>query len=104
MARDGNHLIVRSPRPAARSRWLPPTGQAGSARLGARVYRRCSGHPWPQHFMGNVEVRMLDTKVLGGEIVDGTGKARFRGDLGIRDGRIAAVGKVDDDAALVIDP
>src|SRR5437016_8180442 len=46
---------------------------------------------------------MLDIKFVGGEIVDGTGKARFRGDLGIKDGRIAAVGDVAEDAASVVD-
>ena len=46
---------------------------------------------------------MLDTKIIGGRIVDGTGKAAFAGDLGIRDGRIVAIGDVSEDAAQVID-
>jgi N-acyl-D-aspartate/D-glutamate deacylase len=46
---------------------------------------------------------MLDTKLLGGEIVDGTGAARVRGDVGISGGRIVAVGAVDEPAAREID-
>ncbi len=46
---------------------------------------------------------MLDTKIVGGTIVDGTGAPAFVGDVGIRDGRVVAVGDVSDDAAEVID-
>jgi len=35
---------------------------------------------------------MFDTVIRGGRIVDGTGAPAFEGDLGIRDGKIAAVG------------
>jgi len=34
----------------------------------------------------------LDRVIRGGAVVDGTGRARFRADVGIREGRIAAVG------------
>lgn len=46
---------------------------------------------------------MLDLKLSGGTIVDGTGGAAFRGDVGIRDGRIVAVGTVTEDALQTID-
>ena len=40
----------------------------------------------------------------GGTVVDGTGAARFRADVGIADGRITAVGDLDDaDADAVVD-
>ena len=46
---------------------------------------------------------MLDCRIVGGSVVDGTGAPRQRADIGIRDGRIVAVGEVDDDASRVID-
>ena len=46
---------------------------------------------------------MLDTVIRGGNIVDGTGADAFVGDVGIRDGRIVAVGKVDEAAREEID-
>jgi N-acyl-D-aspartate/D-glutamate deacylase len=48
-------------------------------------------------------VAVLDTLIRGGTLVDGTGAAARRGDVGIRDGRILAIGEVDDDARHVID-
>ena len=44
-----------------------------------------------------------DTIVRGGTVVDGTGGAPFVADIGISNGRIAAVGKVDGTAKEVID-
>ena len=45
-----------------------------------------------------------DTVIKNGTIIDGTGLPRFRGDVAIRDGRIAKIGKVDDtEGAEVID-
>ena len=44
-----------------------------------------------------------DLIIRDGTIVDGTGAARFSGDIGIKDGLIAAVGKVHGDAVQEID-
>jgi N-acyl-D-aspartate/D-glutamate deacylase len=41
---------------------------------------------------------MLDLVLRGGQIVDGTGAPAFVGDIGIRKGRIVAVGEVEDSA------
>lgn len=46
---------------------------------------------------------MLDHLIKGGTIVDGTGRPGFVADLGIVDGRIAAIGQIDQDATEVID-
>ena len=46
---------------------------------------------------------MLDTVIRGGWLVDGPGDDRRRADLGIVDGRIVALGDVDDEAAHTID-
>ena len=46
---------------------------------------------------------MLDTAVVGGELVDGTGAPSRRADLGIRDGRLVVVGTLDEPARRVID-
>ncbi len=46
---------------------------------------------------------MLDLIIRNGAIVDGTGMPGFIGDLGIRDGRITAVGSIPDEAANEIE-
>ena len=46
---------------------------------------------------------MLGTKIQGAKIVDGTGAPAETGDLGIRDGKIVARGRVDEPAREVVD-
>jgi N-acyl-D-aspartate/D-glutamate deacylase len=45
----------------------------------------------------------LDLLVRGGSIVDGTGAPARQADVGVRDGRIVAIGKVNEDARETID-
>lgn len=40
----------------------------------------------------------LDLKITGGMIIDGTGAPAYKGDIGIKDGRIVAVGEIDGEA------
>lgn len=45
-----------------------------------------------------------DLAIMGGIVVDGSGLARRRGDIGVKDGKVATIGFVDpDDAEQVID-
>ena len=44
-----------------------------------------------------------DLKIAGGEIVDGSGRPRYRGDVGIKDGRIVALGDAPGTARETID-
>ncbi len=46
---------------------------------------------------------MYDLKIVGGTIVDGTGNDRYSGDVGIKDGKIVAVGTADEGAKETID-
>ena len=47
--------------------------------------------------------RAFDLVVRGGTVVDGSGAARFEADVGVRDGRIAAVGAISGSGAEEID-
>jgi N-acyl-D-aspartate/D-glutamate deacylase len=46
---------------------------------------------------------MLDVKITGGTLVDGSGAPARLADVGIRDGRIVSIGQVDEEAQEVID-
>lgn len=45
----------------------------------------------------------FDLRITGGTIVDGTGKPGFVGDIGIKDGKVVALGKAEGPATATID-
>src|SRR5262245_63392684 len=60
---------------------------------------RCSSAPGAS----KVPCMDYDLRIVGGTLVDGTGTPGFRGDLGIRDGRLVAVGSAPGTARETID-
>jgi N-acyl-D-aspartate/D-glutamate deacylase len=46
---------------------------------------------------------MFDVIIRNGEVIDGTGSNRFRADVGIKNGRIVKIGRVEGEAPTVID-
>src|SRR5687767_5013771 len=46
---------------------------------------------------------MLDCIIRGGTVIDGTGKAGIKADVGIHNGEIVCVGEVNDSGRRVID-
>src|ERR1700677_1671941 len=46
---------------------------------------------------------MLDVKIINGIVVDGSGRPGIRADVGVRQGRVVAVGEMDEEARETID-
>ena len=44
-----------------------------------------------------------DLKIVGGTIVDGSGRERYRGDVGVRGGKVVALGRVEGSAVETLD-
>lgn len=70
-------------------------------------YRFCGGRnrpPWGAWIvLAESWLDMLDKVIRGGTVIDGTGSPSRVADIGIKDGRIVAIGVVEQDAAEVID-
>ncbi len=46
---------------------------------------------------------MLDCRIVGGDVIDGSGGPRRRADIGVRDGRVVTLGDLDESARRTID-
>ena len=46
---------------------------------------------------------MFDIALTGGTVADGTGADRFQADIGIRDGKIVAIGELTEAAEATVD-
>src|SRR5436190_7160826 len=78
-----------------RRQWIQRTSAvvAGFS-LPAAVFSRAARTAWA----ADAE-KPFDLLIVGGTLIDGSGGPRSNGDLGIRDGRIAAIGDLKDRAA-----
>lgn len=65
---------------------------AAAATLAVLCLADLAGQPSPD----------FDVLIRGGEVLDGTGKPAFRADIGVRDGRIAAIGSLPNARARVV--
>src|SRR5712664_2052328 len=46
---------------------------------------------------------MFDLLVKGADVIDGTGTPRRQANVGVRDGRVVAIGDTDEDATTTVD-
>lgn len=80
-----------------------------SAKISRRVFLRSSalaGAALGLGFYGNAKVHVnqpFDTIIAGGDVYVGDGKPPIRGDVGIRGGKVAAIGQLGKSADTVID-
>ena len=46
---------------------------------------------------------MFDLVIRGGTVVDGSGRPRYRADVGVRDGRITSIGRITETGTEEVD-
>src|SRR4030095_4692957 len=89
----GDRLAAARRAPATRPRRRRPSTVASpGARAGLSWFLRRTHMP-----------ELYDLFICGGTLVDGTGAPARKGDLALRDGRIAALGRVEGEARRTLD-
>ena len=63
----------------------------------------CLPPPGALRYAAAAMAERYDIIIRGGSVIDGTGAPAFEAGIAVRDGRIAAVGRIDGDAARTID-
>jgi N-acyl-D-aspartate/D-glutamate deacylase len=93
------HARPRPRRRANAKEWLWRKGNWRTT-LGAPKLAQISRYSLNHTLRNNAA---MDLVIKNGEIVDGTGAPKFRGDVGVKDGKIVAVGQVESAAKRTID-
>jgi len=78
-------------------------GKMVKIRMRGKVYALCLLMTLFQFVSGDPSSTHFDVIIKNAQIVDGTGKASFKGNIAIKGDKIVAVGKVDGEANVVID-
>src|SRR5262249_3742481 len=93
-------FLESTPRSSARS----SPGRTPRTDVRYRHVQRASGPPLSEARLRSKERAMpYDLVIKNGTVIDGSGLPRYRGDVAVRHGRIAAIGRIREAAREVVD-